>query len=223
MRVHEHDPAGRVARGRRCRSPATLAAVAVRHRMTSGCGIARRSARRAGGRARHHGRMEYPELAARTRRFTYGAPARGDRRRRRRPGGLPALAPAPRTRRPALRLRRGDRRRSGWSPTRRAARRTDRAELPAGRAGAARADPAVRRRHRLVRHRPLATVAAFTLGGRLYRADLRHRRGRPCVRVRSAGAIDPRPDPTGRRIAYVSTADRTAPRCGSPSDRPATP
>src|SRR5258706_11018241 len=26
------------------------------------------------GTARHHGRMEYPELAARTRRFSYGAP-----------------------------------------------------------------------------------------------------------------------------------------------------
>src|SRR5690242_11644954 len=26
------------------------------------------------GPARHHGRMEYPELAARTRRFSYGAP-----------------------------------------------------------------------------------------------------------------------------------------------------
>ncbi|HET6211552.1 MAG TPA: DPP IV N-terminal domain-containing protein, partial [Micromonosporaceae bacterium] len=49
---------------------------------------------------------------------------------------------------------------------------------------------------------PNATVAAFPLGGRLYRADLRT--GVTDL-VRTAGpAVDPRPDPTGRRIAYVT-------------------
>ncbi|MBO0870729.1 MAG: S9 family peptidase, partial [Micromonosporaceae bacterium] len=51
-----------------------------------------------------------------------------------------------------------------------------------------------------------ATMAAFTLGGRLYRADLI---GGSVTEVECAGTaagsvVDPRPDPGGRRIAYVS-------------------
>jgi dipeptidyl-peptidase-4 len=46
------------------------------------------------------------------------------------------------------------------------------------------------------------TVAAFTLGGRLFRADLRTRQ---TTELQTAGpAVDPRPDATGRQIAYVT-------------------
>jgi dipeptidyl-peptidase 4 len=49
---------------------------------------------------------------------------------------------------------------------------------------------------------PTARVAVFVCAGRLYRADLVHG---DVVEVAAAGsAIDPRPDPTGQRIAYVS-------------------
>jgi dipeptidyl-peptidase-4 len=49
---------------------------------------------------------------------------------------------------------------------------------------------------------PASTVAVFTVGGQLYRADL----DTGAVRaVPTAGpAVDPRPDPTGQRIAYVT-------------------
>src|SRR5262249_39685268 len=50
---------------------------------------------------------------------------------------------------------------------------------------------------------PKATVAAFTLGGGLYRADLVTGEVTACAAA--AAAIDPRPDPTGQKIAYVST------------------
>ncbi len=47
-----------------------------------------------------------------------------------------------------------------------------------------------------------ATVAAFPLGGRLFLADLVNG---DVVELASAGpAVDPRPDPTGRRVAYVT-------------------
>ncbi|WP_213452649.1 S9 family peptidase [Rhizomonospora bruguierae] len=49
---------------------------------------------------------------------------------------------------------------------------------------------------------PGATVAAFTLDGALFRADLV---SGEVTRLPAAGpAIDPRPDPTGRRIGYVT-------------------
>jgi dipeptidyl-peptidase-4 len=49
---------------------------------------------------------------------------------------------------------------------------------------------------------PNATVAAFALAGRLFRADLRTA---TVEELPATGrVIDPRPDPTGRRIAYVS-------------------
>jgi dipeptidyl-peptidase 4 len=48
----------------------------------------------------------------------------------------------------------------------------------------------------------VGAVAAFTLGGRLFRADLRTG---DVAELRTAGpAVDPRPDPAGQRIAYVT-------------------
>lgn len=52
---------------------------------------------------------------------------------------------------------------------------------------------------------PAATVATFTVDGRLFRADLL--RG-DATEVPTAGPVlDPRPDPTGQRIAYVTAGD----------------
>ena len=49
---------------------------------------------------------------------------------------------------------------------------------------------------------PNATVAAFPLGGKLFLADLVTG---DVVELAAAGpAVDPRPDPTGRRVAYVT-------------------
>ncbi|HEX5740919.1 MAG TPA: prolyl oligopeptidase family serine peptidase [Pilimelia sp.] len=49
---------------------------------------------------------------------------------------------------------------------------------------------------------PAATVAAFALAGRLYRTELPGGGVRP---VPAAGpVVDPRPDPTGTRVAYVT-------------------
>lgn len=59
---------------------------------------------------------------------------------------------------------------------------------------------------------PDARVAAFPLAGRLFRADLIHG---DVVEVPVAGPmVDPQPDPTGRRLAYVTSpagADGRAP------------
>jgi dipeptidyl-peptidase-4 len=49
---------------------------------------------------------------------------------------------------------------------------------------------------------PNATVAAFALAGRLFRADLRT--GAVAELPATGPVVDPRPDPTGRRVAYVS-------------------
>jgi dipeptidyl-peptidase-4 len=49
---------------------------------------------------------------------------------------------------------------------------------------------------------PTATVAAFALGGALFRADLL--RGGVTGLHTVGPAVDPRPDPTARRIAYVA-------------------
>jgi dipeptidyl-peptidase-4 len=51
---------------------------------------------------------------------------------------------------------------------------------------------------------PQARVAAFALGGALVTADLTGVSGEPTVRPVAAGVVDPRPDPTGERVAYVS-------------------
>ena len=49
------------------------------------------------------------------------------------------------------------------------------------------------------------SVAAFAVAGRIYLADLRAGPGEPAVRALPAAlpALDPRPDPTGRTVAYV--------------------
>jgi dipeptidyl-peptidase-4 len=52
---------------------------------------------------------------------------------------------------------------------------------------------------------PLARVAAFSLGGALVTVDLQADAGSaPVPRRAAAGVVDPRPDPTGQRVAYVS-------------------
>jgi dipeptidyl-peptidase-4 len=49
---------------------------------------------------------------------------------------------------------------------------------------------------------PAGTAAVFTVAGKLFRVDLRSGQVRE---IRTAGAVvDPRPDPAGRRIGYVS-------------------
>jgi dipeptidyl-peptidase-4 len=50
------------------------------------------------------------------------------------------------------------------------------------------------------------TVAAFALGGRVFVADLTGASPAPPRRLAGGGALDPRVDPTGRRVAWV--ADR---------------
>lgn len=52
---------------------------------------------------------------------------------------------------------------------------------------------------------PQARIAAFALGGTLVTVDLVDPAAAPVVRAGAApGVVDPRPDPTGRRVAYVS-------------------
>ena len=51
---------------------------------------------------------------------------------------------------------------------------------------------------------PLARVAAFGLGGVLVTVDLHANASGPVVRPAAPGVVDPRPDPTGQRVAYVS-------------------
>jgi dipeptidyl-peptidase-4 len=146
--------------------------------------------------------MEYPELAARTRRFTYGAPrgvavgADGERVVFLRSSGpedpvdrLYAYDVATGTERlivdPARLIESGS---EELTAAERALR--ERTRLSASGIGSFGTDRN-------------ATMAAFALGGQLYRADLRTG---GVTRCESAGAvIDPRPDPDGRRIAYVST------------------
>ncbi|MEN3307711.1 MAG: dipeptidyl-peptidase 4 [Micromonosporaceae bacterium] len=145
--------------------------------------------------------MEYPELASRTRRFSLGAPravtvaADGSRvvfLRSTGPqdtvdrlyvfdvaSGSERLVADP----PALV--------SGDSPDLPPAERAlrERLRLSASGIGSYAANPS-------------ATVAAFALGGELFRVDLTDGTVKP---VPSAGSvIDPRPDPAGTRIAYVS-------------------
>jgi len=145
--------------------------------------------------------MEYPELAARTRRFSYGTPravsvaADGSRVVFLRSAGpedpvdrLHVFDVATGQERlvaePGELLAGAD---ADLPPHERALR--ERLRLSAGGIGSYATDPGV-------------TVAAFALGGRLFRADLV---GGAVTEVETAGAvIDPRPDPTGRRIAYVT-------------------
>ncbi len=147
--------------------------------------------------------MEYPELAARTGRFRRGEPRAvtvaddGSRVLFLRSGGpedpadaLWSFDVATGTERlvaePAQLL--GD--------------ATEAAQLPA-------AERALRERRRLAAEGigsyatdPAARVAAFTLGGRLFRADLV---AGDVVEVAAAGpALDAHPDPTGERLAYIT-------------------
>ncbi len=145
--------------------------------------------------------MEYPELAARTRRFSYGSPrsvsvgsdgARVVFLRSAGPEdpvdrlyvfdvatGAERLVADPAT------LLAGD---AADLPAEERALR-ERLRLSAGGIGSYAIDKA-------------ATVAAFPLGGRLFRADLVAGTVRE---VPTAGpVIDPRPDPAGQRIAYVT-------------------
>ncbi|GAB3969626.1 prolyl oligopeptidase family serine peptidase [Plantactinospora veratri] len=59
---------------------------------------------------------------------------------------------------------------------------------------------------------PAARIAVFTLDGRLFRADLVHG---DVVEVAVTGpVVDPRPDPTGQRLAYVTDAAGDGGRVG---------
>jgi len=144
--------------------------------------------------------MEYPELAARTRRFSCGAPrAVGVASDGSRVVFLRSAGPED----PADRLYVFDvatgAERLVADP---AALLADAGDLPAG-------ERALRERLRLSAAGigsyaidPPATVAAFTLAGRLFRADLV--RGTVAEVPTPGPVVDPRPDPTGTRIAYVN-------------------
>jgi dipeptidyl-peptidase-4 len=152
-------------------------------------------------RTGHHSRVDYPELAARTRRFSYGTPravsvsADGDR-----VVFLRSAGPED----PVDRLWVYD---VGTGTERLIADpadllATDRAELPAE-------ERALRERLRLTAAGigsyaldSAGAVAAFALAGRLYRADLRS--GEVTHLPTSGSVVDPRLDPAGRRIAYVT-------------------
>jgi dipeptidyl-peptidase 4 len=145
--------------------------------------------------------MEYPELAARTRRFSYGAPrAVTVARDGTRVVFLRSAGPQDRVDRLHVFDVATGTERLVADPLALAA--GDDADLPP-------AERALRERLRLSASGigsyatdPNATVAAFALGGELFRADLVDGTVRS---VPSAGSvIDPRPDPAGRRIAYVS-------------------
>jgi dipeptidyl-peptidase-4 len=146
--------------------------------------------------------MEYPELAARTRRFTYGAPRAvtvgSD-------GARVAFLRSSGPEDPVDALHVYD----VNNGTERIV--ADPNELLGGGSGKLTdAERALRERTRLSASGigtfatdPKANNAAFTLGGALFRADLRT--GEVGRAAAAPGAIDPWPDPTGRRIAYVST------------------
>jgi dipeptidyl-peptidase-4 len=145
--------------------------------------------------------MEYPELAARTRRFSLGAPRSvtvpGDGAR---VVFLRSTGPEDRIDRLyVFDVATGTERLIADPP---ALASGDSADLPA-------AERALRERLRLSASGigsyatdPDGTMAAFALGGELFRADLTDG---TVTAVPSAGSvIDPRPDPSGDRIAYVS-------------------
>ncbi|RKR88484.1 dipeptidyl-peptidase-4 [Micromonospora pisi] len=163
--------------------------------------------------------MDYPELAARTRRFSHGAPrsvtvaSDGSRVVFLRSGGPedPADAlwlfdVATATERlvadPAILLESDPRdplATVALPPAERALR--ERQRLQAGGIGGYATDPAAR-------------VAVFALAGRLFRADLVQG---DVVEVAVTGpVIDPRPDPTGERLAYVTEGPASTDRTGLP-------
>ncbi|MFF5174735.1 prolyl oligopeptidase family serine peptidase [Micromonospora sp. NPDC000089] len=149
--------------------------------------------------------MDFPELAARTRRFSHGAPRAvsvaddGSRVVFLRSGGPDDPADALWSLEvdsgeerliadPAVLLG-ADAGPAALAPGERALR--ERRRLSAGGIGSYALDAAGR-------------VAVFALAGRLFRADLVHG---DVVEVTTVGpVIDPRPDPTGQRLAYVTDA-----------------
>ncbi|MFJ6198409.1 prolyl oligopeptidase family serine peptidase [Micromonospora sp. NPDC092111] len=149
--------------------------------------------------------MDFPELAARTRRFSHGAPRAvsvaddGSRVVFLRSGGpedpadaLWSLETATGEERliadPAVLLG-ADAAPTALAPGERALR--ERRRLSAAGIGSYVLDGAGR-------------VAVFTLAGRVFRADLVHG---DVVEVATVGpVVDPRPDPTGQRLAYVTDA-----------------
>ncbi|SCE80152.1 dipeptidyl-peptidase-4 [Micromonospora viridifaciens] len=149
--------------------------------------------------------MDYPELAARTRRFSHGAPRAvsvaddGSRVIFLRSSGpedpadalwlLDVATGAERLVADPAVLLGSDGEPAPLAPGERALR--ERLRLSAGGIGSYALDSAGR-------------VAAFALAGRLFRADLVHY---DVVEVATVGpVIDPRPDPTGERLAYVTDA-----------------
>ncbi len=147
--------------------------------------------------------MDYPELAARTGRFAYGAArevtvsADGSRVAYLRSGGPEDPADAlwvydvatatERLIADPAQLRAGAD--AGDLPEAERALR-ERLRLTAGGIGSYATDPA-------------GTVAAFTLDGRLFHADLRP--GGTLTELAAAGpAVDPRPSPDGTRVGYVT-------------------
>jgi dipeptidyl-peptidase 4 len=147
------------------------------------------------------GGVDYPELAARTRRFTYGAPravsvaSDGARVVFLRSAGpedpadrlwtLDIATGVERLVADPAELLAGD---DATLPAQERAMR-ERMRLSAGGIGSYATDPAAR-------------VAVFSLAGRLFHADLA---SGGVVEVPVAGpVVDPRPDPTGQRIAYVT-------------------
>ena len=163
---------------------------------------------RRGGIPAVHGREEvkdsFPRRQARTRRFTLGTPR-----------GV-ALSPDG-TRVTFLRSRGGtDAVTCLWSldvatgagaPGRRPAHPRGRQRRgPAARgAGPARAGARAGGRHRRLRHRPgRERLAAFALSGRPHVVDLLPGGAPPRPLDAPGPVVDPRPDPTGSRVAYVS-------------------
>ncbi|WBB79322.1 prolyl oligopeptidase family serine peptidase [Micromonospora sp. WMMD882] len=149
--------------------------------------------------------MDYPELAARTRRFSHGTPRAvtvaddGSRVVFLRSGGpqdpadalwlLDLTSGEERLVADAATLLGADGDGAGLPPAERALR--ERLRLSAGGIGSYATDPAAR-------------VAVFPLAGRLFRADLVNG---DVVEVSTVGpVVDPRPDPTGQRLAYVTDA-----------------
>ncbi|MBN1173971.1 MAG: DPP IV N-terminal domain-containing protein, partial [Micromonosporaceae bacterium] len=146
--------------------------------------------------------MEYPELAARTRRFTYGAPrsvtVSDDGRR---VVFLRSKGPEdPSDALWVLDLTSGD-------PTERLV--ADPASLSAEADDLPAAERALRERLRLSASGigsfaldASATTAAFVISGHLYRAELAT--GEVTTVPTAGPVVDPRPDPTGRYLAYVT-------------------
>jgi dipeptidyl-peptidase-4 len=150
--------------------------------------------------AREHSEVDYPELAARTRRFSYGAPrgvtVTAD-------GALVVFLRSAGSEDPADRM---------WVfdvETGAERQVADPADLLADEGELPPEERALRERLRLATSGigsytidATGSSAIFAFAGRLFRADLRSAEVREIPTVGSV--VDPRPDPTGQRIAYVS-------------------